>query len=103
MVQACLVEVAVNDLLTKHIFIVVCDDGNQEVEHDDQHEEGLDDPNDPDEYYIEVLEDALFFLEDLAVHWHTKLTNRCSESLQNNLSEQVESFCFVDLLINLHL
>jgi hypothetical protein len=71
----------VDTLLLLNALVVVRDDRNQEVEHDNQHQEGLCEPAHPDEHDVDRAEDARVFLQQLVVCWCRELTDRGTERL----------------------
>lgn len=51
-----------NDLLVSHYsFICWCDNCNQEIEHDNDHEECLNEPDHPNHVDVQGLGDRIFF------------------------------------------
>ena len=75
------VEEAVGLLLLQDTVVVLGDDGNEEVEHHNQHEGGLEEPGEPNQEDVDVPGHSGGLLQQFGVDWHSKLSNRGSEGL----------------------
>lgn len=80
-VQLRLLHEPVDALKLLNTTIVVRDDGNEEVKHNNQHEDDLTEPNDPNQRDVDRPENAWLFSEKSRDGWVSQLTNRSSECL----------------------
>jgi len=78
------------------------DNSNDEVEHDNQHEEWLRIPGHPDQEDVQRSPEAVLFGQDTRVYRHSKFTDRCSEGLEYSFLEEGDAFCFYNFRVDLH-
>jgi hypothetical protein len=89
-------------LVVHNSVVGLLKDRDQEIKHDDQHEEDLDEPHHPDEDQVDVVAEVVLSADQHCVFRQANFTDGRPESLQQNLLKLAHVLNLIVLCIYLH-